>query len=285
MNGTPIEQLDLFRDGRAVRLRNALRHALMNEDAEETEIAYRELKDFDASHRWLPHARTLIAALQTPAPADVNEGLAVLTRLEGEWTPAACAVLGEDGRAMLFRMWSDVGNALADAPFDPEFPDRHASHAYAKCEDWKSVERCVRGVPDYSAQPVLLHRIAEAICRQGRWSEAANHWFELCWSAPDAFRNSMDRGEIPDRVLCDGWHRARDQDIEPEITPGWFPAWMLIHKPKIAGLIPVPVANGSPQAAFAVLQELTIGDAEDAELRRQLQGLHPGLLKCFLSGR
>ena len=67
-----MKQFDLFLDGRFVRLSNALRLALMNGNAKEAEIAYRELGDFDASHHWLPHARTLIEALQTPVPASVE---------------------------------------------------------------------------------------------------------------------------------------------------------------------------------------------------------------------
>ena len=268
-----------------MRLHNALRLALMNGDAKEAEIAYRELADFDASHRWLPHARTLIAALQTPAPANTDEGLAVLTRLEAEWTPAAHAVLGKDSRDMLLRIWRSVGDALADRMFDPELPDSHASYAYSKCEDWLSVERCVRAVPEFSAQPVLLARIAEAVWRQRRWKEAACHWFEICWSAPDRFQSLMDRGEIPDPIFRDGWNCGQDRDVKPEISPPWFPAWMLLHEPKIAELIPAPTANGSPQAAFAVLRALSIGNGEDADMRRQLQRLHPGLLACFLSRR
>ena len=280
-----MKQFDLFLDGRFVRLSNALRLALMNGNAKEAEIAYRELGDFDASHHWLPHARTLIEALQTPVPASVGEGLVVLTRLDGEWTPAAHAVLGENSRNILLRFWHSVGDALADTPFDPELPDRHASYAYEKCEEWESVERCIRGVPDYVAQPVLLSRMAEAIWRQRRWKEAASHWFELCWSAPDRFESLMDRGEIRDPILRAGWSFGQDQDLEPEISPPWFPAWMLIHEPKIAALIPAPAANGSPQAGFTALRALTIGNGEDAELRRQLQRLHPGLLACFLSRR
>ena len=280
-----MKQLDLFDDGRSVRLANALRLALLNEDAGAATIARRELADFDASHRWLPHARTLIAALQAQAPADEAEGLAVMARLEAEWLPAALAILGDESRDMLYRKWRGVGDALADRPFEPEFPDRHASHAYERCEDWLSVECCIRAVPDFSAQPVLLARMAEAALRQRRWTDAASHWFELCWSAPDRFQELMDTDAVPDPILRDGWEHWQDQDLRPESSPSWFPAWMLIHKPKIAELMPVPAVSSAPQAAFAVLRELTVGDGEEMELRKQLRDLHSGLLAIFLSRR
>ena len=129
-----MTQLDLFLDGRSVQLSNALRQALLNEDAEAAAAASRDLADFDATHRWLPHAKTLIAALRAPAPANEEEGLAVMERLEAEWLPAAHAVLGDDSRDMLYRKWHSVGDALVGRPFDPAFPDHHASYAYQECK-------------------------------------------------------------------------------------------------------------------------------------------------------
>lgn len=280
-----MTQLDLFRDGRSVQLANALRQALLNEDAEAAAAASRELADFDAAHRWLPHARTLIAALQAPVPANEEEGLSVMDRLEAEWLPAAHAVLGDDSRDMLYRKWRSVGDALAGRPFDPAFPDHHASYAYQECEDWLSVERCVLAVPDFSTQPVLLERMAEAVWRQRRRKDAASYWFALCWCDPDRFQRLMDRDAVPDPAFRDGWERWQDQDFETDFSALWFPAWMLIHKPEIAKLTPVPEASNSPQAAFAVLRELTMGESEEMKLRKQLQRLHPGLLASYLKRR
>ena len=288
-----MNQLDLFLDGRSVRLSNALRQALLNEDAGAAETACRELADFDPAHRWLPHARTLIAALRVAAPSSGEEGLAVMARLEAEWQPAARAVLGDDGRDLLHRKWRGVAEALSGRPFDPALPDLHASYAYGKCEDWLSLERCVRAVPEFASQPVLLERIAEAVWRQRRRMDAMRYWFNLCWSAPGRFQDLMDTGAIPDPVLREGWERWQDQDLGIELSSSWFPAWMLIHEPKIADFLPKSAGNDAPQAAFDVLRKLAINalsaipasGGKEIELRKQLQRLHPGLLKSFLSRR
>lgn len=280
-----MQQLDLFLDGRSVRLSNALRQALLHEDVEAATTAWRELADFEPAHRWLPHAKTLIGALRAHAPANEKEGLAVMARLEAEWLPAAHAVLGDDSRDVLNRKWRGVGDVLAGRPFDPAFPNHHASHAYRECEDWLSVERCILAVPDFTAQPVLLERIAEAVWRQRRWKDAAGYWFELCWSAPDRFQRLMDGGAVPDRVFRDGWERWQDDDLGAETSSSWFPAWMLIHEPKIAEFMPAPALSDTPQTAFTVLRELTIATGEDMGLRKQLRRLHPGLLESFLSRR
>ena len=95
----------------------------------------------------------------------------------------------------------------------------------------------------------------------------------------------MDRDAVPDAALRDGWERWQDQDFETDFSALWFPAWMLIHEPGIAKLTPVPEASNSPQAAFAVLRELTMGNGEDMKLRKQLQRLHSGLLASYLKRR
>ena len=267
------------------QLSNALRQALLNEDAAAAAIACRELADFNAAHRWLPHAKTLIAALRAPAPANEEEGLAVMARLEAEWLPAAQAVSGTTVATCCIPKWRSVGDALAGRPFDPEFPDHHASYAYQECEDWLSVERCVFAVPDLSNQPVLLERMAEAVWRQRRRKDAASYWFALCWCDPDRFQRLMDCDAVPDEAFRDGWERWQDREFETDFSALWFPAWMHIHEPEVAMLTPVPEASNSPQAAFAVVRELTTGNGEEMSLRKQLQRLHPGLLVSYLKRR
>ena len=221
--GVKMKQFDLFFDSRETRARNALHDALAQADANEARRAHDELSDLEPSHRWLPHASTLIAALETPLPTDADGGLAILARLDGDWTVAADEIFGEGEHDLLVPFWRAVGHVLKGVEFDPERPDLHASHAWMKIGEWASVERCIRDVPDYRAHPALLSRMAEAIWRQQRWAEAADHWFALCWLAPEEFQRLMERGDIRDRTLRDGWHTGLDQDLDPAMTAAWFP--------------------------------------------------------------
>ena len=278
-----MKQFDLFRDSRETRARNALHDALAQADANKARRAHDELSDLEPSHRWLPHASTLIAALETPLPTDADGGLAILARLDGDWTVAADEIFGEGEHDLLVPFWRAVGHVLKGVEFGPERPDLHASHAWMKIGEWASVERCIRDVPDYRAHPALLSRMAEAIWRQQRWAEAADHWFALCWLAPDEFQRLMERGEITDRTLCDGWYTGLDQDLDPAMTAAWFPAWMLLHKPGLARLVAVPAGTSAPEAAFTTLLTLTADDGGNTDARRRLQQLHSGLLAYFLS--
>ena len=157
--------------------------------------------------------------------------------------------IGAGGHDLLVPVWREVGRVLADTKFDPERPDLHASHAWIKSGDWASAERCIYCVPDYRTQPALLSRMAEAIWRQKkRWVEAADHWFALCWLAPDEFQCLMERGGIQDRTLREGWYSGLDRDLEPEMTAAWFPAWMLLYKSGLAQWIAPPTGTSASEA-------------------------------------
>ena len=281
-----MKQFDLFLDSQLVRARNALHDALAQADANEAKRTRDELSVLEPSHRWLPYASTLIAALETPLPTDADGGLALLARLDGDWTQAADEIFGVGEHDLLIPFWRAAGHVLTGMEFDPERPDIYASHAWMEIGEWASAERCIRDVPGYRTQPALLSRMAEAIWRQQRWAEAADHWFALCWLAPDEFRCLMERDSIPDRTLHEGWYSGLDQDMEPAMTGAWFPAWMLLYEPRLAQWVAPPTGTTSaPEAAFDALLTLTVGDGEDTDARRRLQQLHPGLLACFLSRR
>ena len=281
--GVEMKQFDLFLDSQSVRARNALYGALAQADANEAKRAHDELSVLEPSHRWLPHASTLIAALETPLPTDADGGLGILAHLDANWTEAADGIFGAGEHDVLVPYWRAVGRVLEGVRFNPERPDLHASHAWMKSGEWESAERCIRDVPGYWSQPALLARMAEAIWRQQRWAEAADHWFALCWLAPEEFQQIMECGDIRDRTLRDGWYTGLDQDLEPAMTAAWFPAWMLLHKPGLAQLVAAPAGTSAPEYAFATLLTLTAGDGEDTDARRRLQQLHPGLLAYFLS--
>ena len=70
------------------------------------------------------------------------------------------------------------------------------------------------------------------------------------------------------------------------MTPAWFPAWMLLEEPGLAGVLAPRHTDDEPSRAF----DLVIGlldhpdlDERGIELRRSLQALHPGLLERFLA--
>ena len=277
-----LDQLDLFSDSASVQASNALRWALTNRDVAGARRAHRKLAALDASHRWLTCAERLIDAVQMPALDGNANAVEALLHLDGDWTDAADNIFGDGQHDLLLLAWRAVAATLAGAEFDPEHPNRHASYAWMNSGDWTSVERAIRGVPDYRYQPALLARMAEALRRQRRWFDAVDHWFALCWQAPREFHRLMEHGGIQDRTMRDGWNAGRDQDVEPEISAAWFPAWMLLYKPGLARKVAGAVGDSGPEAAFNAMAALATGRGPVADLRKRLQRIHPGLLSLLL---
>ena len=141
------------------------------------------------------------------------------------------------------------------------------------------------GVLEHETTPVLLTRLAEAEYRLGDRTRAIGHWFELCWRAPAVLRGLVDDPGFPDADVAAAWGAAQDQDVEPELSPEWFPAWMLLQEPSLAArLAPLGESHG-PRRAFDVVRDLLTDSANDAHriaLRRELKTLHPALLTGYL---
>ena len=209
--------------------------------------------------------------------------------MEREWTPAASALLGTRRRDFLAPLWRGIGRVLERAPFDLHRPERHASRAYREGLDWESLRRSVLAVPGHEGEPVLLARLAEAEWRLRNRAGAIERWFALCRLAPEEFERLIESPELPDWTLRTAWRLALEQDFEPELTAEWFPAWMLIEEPGLAGVLQLlRYADDDPSRAFdAVIALLAHPDPDEwgIELHRALQAIHPGLLERYLAKR
>ena len=282
------DQLDLFIDSAQTAAVNALVDALTARNANAAHRALERLVRINRDHGQRFHAPTLISALEAPTPAEPAQGLERLERMERQWVPAASTLLGARRRDFLAPLWRDIGRALDPVPFDPGNPERHASRAYREGLDWERMKRSVLAVPGYDAEPVLLTRLAEAHWRLRDRARAIASWFALCRLAPEEFEQLMHTSDFPDWSLQNAWRGAQEQALEHEITPAWFPAWMLLEEPGLAGVLAPRHTDDEPSRAFDLVIALLIHpdlDEHGIELRRSLQNIHPTLLERFLAKR
>ena len=282
------EQLDLFIDSAQTVAVNALLDALAARDAGGAERALERLVGIDRDHGQRFHATALIEALEEPAPEGSDQGLERLDRMEREWLPGASALLGARRRDFLAPLWRDIGRALDLLPFDPHYPERHASRAYREGLDWERLRSSVLAVPGYEREPVLLGRLAEAEWRLRNRARAVESWFVLCRLAPEAFERLIEAPDFPDWAVRTAWRLALEQDFEPEMAPAWFPAWMLLEEPGLAGVLEPRYGDDGPSRAFDAVIALLAHPGPDErgiELRRALQAIHPGLLARYLAKR
>ena len=282
------DQLDLFIDSAQTAAVNALVDALAARNASEVRRALERLGRIDRDHGQRFHASTLISALETPTPAQPVQGLELLERMEREWVPAASILLGARRRDFLAPLWRDIGRALDPARFDPGNPERHASRAYREGLDWERMRQSVLAVPGHESEPVLLARLAEAHWRLRDRVKAIESWFVLCRLAPEEFEQLIEASDVPDWSLRNAWRVAQEQALEHEMTPAWFPAWMLLEEPGLADVLAPRHTDDEPSCAFDLVIALLIHpdlDERGIELRRSLQAIHPGLLERFLATR
>ncbi len=282
---TSPRQLDIFVDSESVRASNALRSALAEGEAKEALSAVSTLSELEPSHPWIPHAKVLIEALQTPLPGTVQEAQSAVDLLDRSWQRAADALFGVGKHTILTAIWRAVAENLQAAEFDSIHTGAHPSYAYSKLGAWSLVERSVVAVPSYDRYAILLSRIAEAQWHQSRRVNAIGNWCSLCWLAPKMFESMMNKGRMLDRSLTEYWTDALDQDFEPPPTGTWFPAWILLKEPGLASHMNVPRGTTAAEEAFSAVRSLTLGDGTDTRLRENLQALHPGLLAVFLARR
>ena len=278
-------QPDLFLDGAQAQVQNQLIEAIAARDAAACRDKLRQLASLDAGHWAIDHANALIDALQAAPldqPEDARQRLDVI---EERWLPAASALLRAGARDFLSPLWRDVGRALEDVPFASHDAKGHASWAYLNGLDWSSVKRTVLDVPNWESEPLLLTWLALARWRLAEYREAMRSWFALCWHFPAHFTECVESSTFPASSLQRAWAEGQGQDLDPPITPPWFPAWLLTGTPGIARTLGPCGGTTGPERAFDHLVALRRGhsDREDLDHRRALKDLHPDLLGRYLN--
>lgn len=276
-------QPDLFLDGAQAQVQNQLIDAIAAGDAAASGDKLRQLASLDAQHWAIDHAVALIDALQAAPPDYPEEARQRLDVIENRWLPAASSLLRAGARDFLSPLWRDVGRALEGVPFADA--KGHASWAYLNGLDWSSVKRTVLAVPNWASEPVLQTRLALARWRLAEYREAMRSWFALCWHFPAHFAECVGSSTFPNSSLQRAWEEAQDQDLDPAITPSWFPAWLLISHPGVARTMGPCGGSSGPERAFDHLVALRRGrsDREDLDHRRALRDLHPDLLGHYLA--
>ena len=277
-------QLDLFFDSAENSAFNTLLDALVGRDSEQARAAYQSLSSVNPSHRGLVDASYVLSALEAEPVSVPAAALHTLELLENIWLPASERLLGSRARDVLAPVWRQIAHALRAVPFDPENPEKHSSHAYGQCLDWESVRRVVRATDDYQTQPELLVRLAQAERRLGYRNVALEIWFQLCWNTGKLMCTQLESTAFPDHLLKQYWRDATREDLEPELTIEFFPAWVLLRERGIALALPTQTDSRVSITVFELMRSLLLEPRGDAliEKRGKLQRTHPGLFAQYL---
>ncbi|MBK5938527.1 hypothetical protein CCR96_04485 [Halochromatium roseum] len=294
-------QLDLFHDSTGLLIENSLRNALGARRIDDARDLIGELIRHDPRHAGLQGYLRLMQAvdddiddiddgdndavqadsakLQPSGTLDAADRLAQLDALES----TARDLLGHRARDFLTVLWAGLAEKLAGIDYNPASPRLHASHAWLRAQRWDAVRSAIEQEPNWRWHPDLVTLHAEAAWRRRDPVSARQDWAWLCWEHPHHVEPQLVAATLPDRHLCELWSRFEDMDTALEVEE--FPAWLLLHDRSAAVAVPPDRAPDDERGAlYSVLHRLVSGE-DNIELRRQLDDMHPAMLRLFLASR
>jgi hypothetical protein len=282
-----LPQMDLFFDNPVVALTNGIARALAARNPSDGQKFLDRLYLQAPNHPDLAAFDQLVSALDgvSHSVADPAARLELLTAL----TPNARRLLGPGSRDYLSPLWRHLAQALADRGFVPAEPTLHRSFALSQAQDWAGVSESVLGESQWWLHAPLCLRLAESAWRRRRRIEALTAWCYLCWVAPDeAASAALRQPEVSDlwQQFLDTEADTFDNDLAgAALTPGDFPAWLLLYEPGLARQLGVDLPRGCAPAAeehYRCIHRWIHAHRghqrqEEMALRKQLQQSHPAL--------
>jgi hypothetical protein len=296
--GARRDQLDLFADSRDVALRNDLAVALLRGDAPAARRVADELaRDFGGDPVLEP-AATLIEELErrsrTPADACLDAARIVGLRAAtiDRLAPAARAVLGnDDADGWLVAHWQRLARHAAGVAWHVDDADAHAASLYVEARAWAQAAAAVETIASWRRipQPLAWMTLARWHTRgaDAGWPLLA----ETFWLAPQRAQALI--ASLPDERLRRFARRFEDGfDVDAHADWAWFPAWMLIEQPLLAGVLDTAQrdAGGAPVLGFDLVRALLRLERQGrhhelVEHRRRLQAASARLFTAYMRTR
>jgi hypothetical protein len=279
-NSKEQPQLDLFMDTSGANLASDITLALSRRDADTAAELLQKLRHSDPRQHRLGKLELLLDAMRQDAPImDPQEELA---DLQDEIQPLAVEILGRESRPFMEPLWRRLGEALADHDFEPQRPELHRSYTASRNLDWLAVIEAIEAEPDWYNHAVLLQRHARACEQLQRSVEAMLDRFQLCWRFPQQAALALTDATVD---LIRAWDLF--QNLEPELEPSHFPAWLLIIRPGISSRLPLPVVEAPAdfQLLYALQRQKDGLGSEAMRLRAELKALNPALFHHFIANR
>ena len=260
-------QLDLFFDGQSTNTIHQLIDALADHDPRAAERALDQLESSDPGDPLVAAAPQLIAMLA----GDFSDPERSWIQVEAA-AALADAHLGDRGSDFLRPLWTKLAHSLKQA----RECDRHPSAAWARIPNWPEVAASLGSEPALLSDAELLMRGVVAQ-RHLHETALARHWFcHLCWRYPQLEEEiqMLASRHLGLSEILEDW---RDQEFD--LDWGWqeLPCWLLLRGALAPGVADDPQASDAFTALATVLRA-----SRDIQARKNLQAVHPGVLRAFL---
>ncbi|MEM5373272.1 hypothetical protein V4C53_46050 [Paraburkholderia azotifigens] len=291
-----MQQLDIFADSRDVALRNDVLETLLRRDALAARTALEQLAHAYPDDDALPAMASLLCELERTPVAPITD-FAALARarchLEDEVAPAARRVLPAQAvQSWLAPCWRSLAQRAEPRVFRSAEADAHAAPLWLRAGEWVAASAAVERIESWWRMAAPLAWMAEARYRTGGLDAAWPVLVELAWLAPARFAGLLPMlGDALLDVLRSRFDAefAGAGDVEDY---AWFPAWLLVVKPSLAGWLAGARVQRDQAAsrATALLGEILRREHEGNQhelvnLREALCHLHAGLFEAYMATR
>jgi len=291
-----MQQLDIFADSRDVMLRNDVLEQLQRRNATAARTALERLAGEYPDDGVLPAMTVLVRELESESTAPLVDHAALDSarrHLEDEVLPAIRRTLPAQAvQSWIAPCWRSLARRAATLAFRGSDAGSHAAPLWLLAGDWPAAIEAVEGIESWWRIPAPLAWMTEVRYRAAGLDAAWPLLAELAWLAPARFAALL--SALGDASL-DTLRRRFDAAF-----PGtgavddyaWFPAWLLVVKPALAGPLGEARVRRDQAAsrATALLAEILRrehdGDQHElVSLRQKLSRLHAGLFDVYMATR
>ena len=220
-------QMDLFFDSAPACTANDLIRAIIDKREDDVLRLMTQLKSL-APESYQKFDRLL--ALQNELTLTSKSSGIKIKLLLQTVTLLAFDVLGQFANDFLTPLWRMLSVEVTDKHFNAELPDDHLSFTAFKGFQWLQVLSSVTREADWIKQPVLIFRYGEACFKLNKELEGLESWFRLFVTFPAVAERLV--GSTCNRLLLEDWRQFND--LDPELEPSFFPAWIVLKKPALA---------------------------------------------------
>ncbi len=220
-------QLDLFFDSAPACTAYDLIRAIIDKRIDDITVLLTKLKTSSPEKhqqfaRLLAFEKTIMHSKET---SDRK-----ITLLNQVVTPLAFDILGRFAHDFITPLWHKLSVDIADRHFEAEAPEYHLSFTAFKGYQWQQVLSSIDRERNWIKQPLLLFRYAEACFKLNKEQEGIANWFNLFILFPETAERLID--DTCHRLMFSDWQYF--SELDPELEPSLFPAWMVMNKPALA---------------------------------------------------
>ena len=219
-------QTDLFFDSAPACTAYDLIRAIIDKRSHDITVLLTKLKPSNPEkHQQFARLLAFEKKMQSEETGDQK-----ITLLNQVVTPLAFTILGRFAHDFLTPLWHKLSVEIADRHFEAEAPEYHLSFTAFKGFQWQQVLSSIDRERNWIKQPLLIFRYAEACFKLNKEQKGIANWFNLFILYPETAVRLID--DTCNRLMFSDWQYF--SELDPELEPPLFPAWMVMNKPALA---------------------------------------------------